>query len=102
MLSNSKFSWSLAGALQPTYTFDKQPLIISSNFKNYADGSAYVRNFNLNTNLETYFGYASGSYRWQIGPQIRYQLLPSLVDKYPNKEYLINYGLKIGVVKQLH
>jgi hypothetical protein len=99
--NNDKFSWGLAGALQPSYTFDKQPLIISSNFKNYADGSEYVRNLNLNANLESFFGYTIGSYRWQIGPQVRYQMLPSLVDKYPNREYLINYGLKIGVVKKL-
>ena len=102
ILNTGKFSWGLAGALQPTYTFDKQPFIISSNYKNYSDGSAYLRNLNLNTNLETYFGYTRGSYRWQIGPQVRYQVLSSLVDKYPNKEYLINYGLKVGVVKQLH
>jgi hypothetical protein len=56
---------------------------------------------NLNANLESFFGYTIGSYRWQIGPQVRYQMLPSLVDKYPNREYLINYGLKIGVVKKL-
>ena len=99
--TNNKLSWGLAGSLQPTYTFDKQPLIISSNYKNYTDGSAYVRNWNVNANLESYFGYTTGSYRWQLGPQVRYQLLPSLVDKYPNREYLINYGLKIGVVKQL-
>jgi hypothetical protein len=99
--NNNKLSWGLAGSLQPTYTFDKQPLIMSSNYKNYTDGSAYVRNWNVNANLESYFGYTIGSYRWQFGPQVRYQLLPSLVDKYPNHEYLINYGLKIGVVKQL-
>ena len=55
----------------------------------------------INANAETFLGYTTGSYRWQIGPQIRYQMLPSLVDKYPNKEYLFNYGLKVGVVKQL-
>ncbi len=99
--NNNKLSWGLAGSLQPTYTFDKQPLIMSSNYKNYTDGSAYVRNWNVNANLESYFGYTTGSYRWQFGPQVRYQLLPSLVDKYPNREYLINYGLKIGVVKKL-
>jgi len=55
----------------------------------------------LNANLESYFGYTIGTYRWQIGPQVRYQILPSLVDKYPNKEYLFNYGLKVGVVKKL-
>ena len=99
--TNNKLSWGLAGSLQPTYTFDKQPLIISSNYKNYTDGSVYVRNWNINANLESYFGYTTGSYRWQLGPQVRYQLLSSLVDKYPNHEYLINYGLKIGVVKEL-
>lgn len=101
ILNSGRFSWGVGASVQPTYTFDKQPLIISSNFKNYADGSAYVRNWNVNANAETFFGYTTGSYRWQIGPQFRYQMLPSLVDKYPNREYLLNYGLKIGVVKQL-
>jgi len=101
ILNNRRFSWGLATSVQPTYTFDKQPLIMSSNYKNYADGSAYVRNWNINTSAETFLGYTTGSYRWQVGPQIRYQILPSLVNKYPNKEYLFNYGLKFGVVKQL-
>jgi hypothetical protein len=98
---SKKLNWGIAGSIQPTYTFDKQPLIITSNYKNYADGSVYVRNWNLNANVETYIGYTKGSYRWQIGPQLRYQMLPSLVDKYPNKEYLVNYGIKVGVVKKL-
>jgi hypothetical protein len=101
ILRRGNISWGLGASVQPTYTFDKQPLIISSNYKNYTDGSAYVRNWNINANAETFLGYTTGSYRWQIGPQVRYQMLPSLVDKYPNKEYLFNYGLKVGVVKQL-
>ncbi len=101
VLGNGRLSWGVGASVQPTYTFDKQPLIISSNYKNYTDGSAYVRNWNVNANAETFLGYTSGSYRWQLGPQLRYQMLPSLVDKYPNREYLFNYGLKIGVVKQL-
>ncbi len=101
ILGGGKLSWGIGASIQPTYTFDKQPLIISSNFKNYADGSAYVRNWNVNASAETFLGYTTGKYQWQIGPQLRYQLLPSLVDKYPNREYLINYGLRIGMVKQL-
>ena len=101
VLRRGNISWGLGASVQPTYTFDKQPLIISSNYKNYTDGSAYVRNWNINANAETFLGYTTGSYRWQIGPQVRYQMLPSLVDKYPNKEYLFNYGLKVGFVKQL-
>jgi len=101
ILNRGNFSWGVGASVQPTYTFDKQPLIISYNYKNYTDGSEYVRNWNVNANAETFFGYSTGTYRWQIGPQLRYQMLPSLVDKYPNKEYLFNYGLKLGVVKQL-
>lgn len=101
ILSGGKLSWGVGASIQPTYTFDKQPLIISSNFKNYADGSAYVRNWNVNANATTFLGYTTGKYQWQIGPQLRYQLLPSLVNKYPNREYLFNYGLRIGMVKQL-
>jgi hypothetical protein len=101
ILNRGRLSWGLGASAQPTYTFDKQPLIISSNYKNYADGSAYVRNWNVNANVETFLGYSMGTYRWQIGPQLRYQMLPSLVDKYPNKEYLFNYGLKVGIVKKL-
>ncbi|MEP6514336.1 MAG: hypothetical protein ABJA79_10725 [Parafilimonas sp.] len=55
----------------------------------------------MNSNLETYFGYTRGGYWWQIGPQFRYQLLPSLTNKYPIKKYLLNYGLKAGVAKSL-
>ncbi|MEP6466452.1 MAG: hypothetical protein ABJB05_09100 [Parafilimonas sp.] len=101
VLGAGRLSLGVGTSIQPTYTFDKQPLIISSNYKNYADGSAYVRNWNINASAETFLGYKTGSYRWQIGPELRYQLLPSLVDKYPNREYLFNYGLKFGVVKQL-
>lgn len=101
LLGGGRLSWGVGASVQPTYTFDKQPLIISSNYKNYADGSAYVRNWNVNANAETFLGYTTGSYRWQVGPELRYQMLPSLINKYPNREYLFNYGLKIGVVKQL-
>ena len=72
---NKKLSWGIAASVQPTYTFDKEPFIITSNYKNYADGSQLLRNWNLNTNLETYIGYNTKSYRLQVGPQIRYHLI---------------------------
>lgn len=95
------FTLGIAGSIQPTYTFDKLPLIISSNYKNYADGSRFIRNWNFNTAFETYLSYTSGSYRWQVGPQFRYQWLPSLQNQYPTKENLFNAGLKLGVIKYL-
>jgi len=98
---NKKFAWGIAASVQPTYTFDKEPFVITSNFKNYADGSQLMRNWNINANLETYLGYNTGKYRWQIGPQIRYQVIPTMANSYPIKEYLVDYGLKIGLVRSL-
>jgi hypothetical protein len=98
---NNKFAWGIAASIQPTYTFDKEPFIITSNFKNYADGSRLMRNWNINTSFETYFGYNTGKYRWQIGPQVRYQLLPTMNNTYPIREYLLDYGIKVGLVRSL-
>jgi len=98
---NEKFAWGIAASIQPTYTFDKEPFIITSNFKNYADGSQLMRNWNLNTSFETYLGYNTGKYRWQIGPQIRYQLLPTMTNSYPIREYLVDYGIKVGLTRSL-
>jgi len=98
---NEKFAWGIATSIQPTYTFDKEPFIITSNFKNYADGSQLMRNWNLNTSFETYLGYNTGKYRWQIGPQIRYQLMPTMTNSYPIREYLVDYGIKIGLTRSL-
>jgi hypothetical protein len=98
---NEKFAWGIATSIQPTYTFDKEPFIITSNFKNYADGSQLMRNWNLNASFETYLGYNTGRYRWQIGPQVRYQLLPTMTNSYPIREYLVDYGIKIGLTRSL-
>jgi len=98
---NKKFAWGFAASIQPTYTFDKEPFIISANFKNYTDGSKLMRNWNLNTSFETYLGYNTGQYRWQIGPQVRYQLLPTMNNSYPIREYLLDYGIKIGLIRSL-
>ena len=101
VVSLKKMSLSIAGSLQPTYTFDKQPFIITTDFKSYADGSSLMRNWNLNTSIEAYFSYKSGNYTWQIGPQFRYQQLPTFEYNYPVREHLLDYGLKIGFTRTI-
>jgi hypothetical protein len=101
VVSLNKFSVGLAGFVQPTYTFDRQPFIITTNLKNYIDGSSLIRRWNINTSAEAYIAYKIGDYTWQIGPQFRYQQLPSLTAQYPIKEYLLDYGFKIGVTKSI-
>lgn len=96
---HGKLSWNVAASVQPTYTFDKEPFVVSTNFKDYADGSKLMRNWNVNGNVETYLSYKMGSVKWQVGPQFRYQFMPTMSQNYPIKEYLLNYGLKIGFTK---
>lgn len=98
---NKKFAWGIAAAIQPTYTFDKEPFIITSNYKNYADGSQLMRNWNINVNIETYLGYNTGKYRWQIGPQLRYQFMPTMANSFPIREYPVDLGIKLGLIRSL-
>ncbi len=99
--ANKRLSWGIAAFVQPTYSFKKDPFILSSDFKNYTSGSSLMRNWNINTSVETYISYQTGDLRWQIGPQFRYQQLPTFKNKYPIKEYLLDYGIKIGVTKTI-
>ena len=101
VLSARRLEWHIGAAIQPTYTFDKAPFIITSDYKNYTDGSSLMRNWNFNTNFETYLSYKFGGIKWQFGPQFRYQQLPTLSNKYSIKEYLLDYGFKIGFSKTI-
>jgi len=98
---NKKFAWGIAASIQPTYTFDKEPFIITSNYKNYADGSQLMRNWNINANFETYLGYNTGKYRWQIGPQFRYQIMSTMGNSFPIREYPYDLGIKLGLTRSL-
>ena len=101
VMSFKKLSVGIAGSVQPTYTFDKQPFVITSDFKNYVNGSSLMRNWNINTSVETFIAYSIGGYTFQVGPQFRYQQLPTFNSQYPVREHLLDYGLKIGVSKAI-
>ncbi len=100
-ISLKKITMGIEASVQPTYTFDKQPFIITSDFKSYEDGASLMRKWNINTAFETYFAYKTGSFTWQAGPQFRYQQLPAFSNQYPIREHLLDYGLKIGVTKSI-
>ena len=94
-----KFSVGLATSLAPSYTFSKAPFIVASDKS--VNGLNLMRNWNINSTLETYFAYTTGKFKWQIGPQVRYQFLSTLNGNYPVNEHLIDYGIKIGVTRSL-
>ena len=98
---NGRLTVNAAAALQPTYTFDKEPFVLTTNYKSYTDGASIMRNWNLNSNVEAYISYKIGPFRWQLGPQFRYQHFSTYSKLYPIREHLIDYGVKLGFTKSL-
>jgi hypothetical protein len=92
-----KTRFGVATTIQPTYVLGDRAYLISTDYKNYSQVPWLMRRWNVNTSLETFVSYTTGTLRWQVGPQVRYQLLSSFVEKYPVKENLFDYGLKIGI-----
>ncbi|MET0465611.1 MAG: hypothetical protein ABW007_20790 [Chitinophagaceae bacterium] len=97
VLGNKKTSLGVAGTIQPTYVISNGAYLLSTDYKNYAKVPWLTRNFNMNTGFEAFVNYTRGNTQWQIGPQVRYQLLSSFENKYPVKENLFDFGVKIGV-----
>lgn len=98
LFGNKKTSFGVAGTLQPTYILREKAFLISTDYKNYAKVPGLIRDWNINTSFETFINFTSRSKtKWQIGPQVRYQVLSSFNKKYPVRENLFDYGLKIGV-----
>ena len=97
LFGNAKTNFGIAGTLQPTYILSDKAYLISTDYKNYAEFPRLIRHVNLNTSFETFVNYTSGKTNWQIGPQVRYQVLSSFQNKYPVKENLFDFGVKVGV-----
>lgn len=97
LFGNKHTSVGIAGTIQPTYVVRDRAYLISTDYKNYAKVPWLVRRVNMSTGFEAFVNYGKGKTRWQVGPQVRYQLLSSFHNKYPVKEYLFDFGLKLGI-----
>jgi hypothetical protein len=97
LAGNENTRFGIASTIQPTYILSDRVYILSTDYKSYAEVPWLIRRWNLNTAFATYVGYSTGKLAWQVGPQVRYQLLSSFVGKYPVKENLFDFGLRIGV-----
>lgn len=95
-----KFGIHTQATIQPTYNMNKNVYLLSTDYANYTAGNDYVRKWNMNTSVGIQFSYQKGNTIWQLGPQIRYQTLPTYNNPYPIKENLIDYGFRIGWSKQ--
>ena len=75
--------------------------IRDSDYTNYTKEPSLFRKWNANSAVEAFISYQLGKFRWQIGPQFRYQLFSTYTDKYPLKENLTEYGIKVGITKTI-
>jgi hypothetical protein len=100
IVGDDKVQFGVAGTFQPLYVLSDKAYLLTTDYKNYTEGSqapGLIRRWNVNTALETYVSYSTGKLKWQVGPQMRYQILSSFVKKYPIKEHLFDFGLKVGI-----
>jgi hypothetical protein len=96
---SNKVEFYMSAASQFTYQIASSSYLLSSDFKNYMKQPDLNRKFNMNAAIEAFASFEAGGITWQAGPQIRYQLLPGATSAYRIHEHLIDYGFKIGVVK---
>lgn len=99
IMGSNKLYFSIASTVQPTYVLNSSAYLISTNLKNYAKAPNLNRRWNINTGLEANININKGSYKWSVGPQLRYQLLHSFTNKYPIKENLYDIGIRMGIMK---
>lgn len=94
---NKKTQFGISSSLQPTYLLGKQAYLLSADYKNYVKVPDLIRRWNANVDFETFVAYSTGKIKWQVGPQVRYQIFSSFVDSYPVRENLFDFGLKLGM-----
>jgi hypothetical protein len=101
VFGNDRVQFKVASTIQPTYLLNKNTYLITTDYKNYTKEPSLVRRWNVNAGAEAFVSYTRGNVKWQVGPQFRYQLLSSYENVYPIKEYLMEYGIKIGITKTI-
>lgn len=92
---------NMEASVQPTFNLNKSVYLLSTDYRHYAEGNDLVRKWNINTSVGLNLSYKAGKTSWQIGPQVRYQHLPTYSNKYPIKEYLMDYGMRIGLTRAI-
>jgi hypothetical protein len=102
VIGGKRLQLRVAGTIQPTYLLNRNSYLITTDYQSYTHEPSLVRRWNVNTSAEAFLSYNTGTgITWQVGPQFRYQLLSSYSSRYPIRENLMEYGVKIGVSKTL-
>jgi hypothetical protein len=100
LIKGKNIGLNAEASVQPTLSINNSTFLLSTDYKNYTDGNSFIRKWNVNSSIGINFSYKSGANIWHIGPQIRYQHLPTYTNQYPIKENLMDYGIRLGITRQ--
>lgn len=99
---NAKLKWYVGSSLQPTYVLSGSAYVLSADSKNYIAEKSLLRSWNLNSSIETFLSLKpSSGVTFNLGPQLRYQILSTYKKDYNYSEKLYNLGVKIGLTTHL-
>ena len=97
LAGDEQLEWYAGATLQPTMLLSDRFLQLQSTDSKEVY-TAEMRKWNLNSTIETYLNYnLNKKTHLRFGPQIRYQMLPSIYSNAPNAERLYYVGLKFGI-----
>jgi hypothetical protein len=96
-----KLQLHLGATLQPSYLLNTDAYVLSDDYSSYTKDAQAFRRWNLIAGAEAYISYAIGKIRWEIGPQVRYQIFSTYKNSYPLQENMLNYGIRFGISKSI-
>jgi len=96
-----KLQLHLGATIQPSYLLNTDSYVLSEDYSSYAKDAPVFRRWNLNAGAEAFISYGVGKIRWEIGPQVRYQIFSTYKTSYPIHENMLNYGIRIGFSKTI-
>ena len=99
VVGDGKLQLHLGATIQPSYLLNTDAYVLSDDYNSYSKDALAFRRWNINLGAEAFVSYGTGKFRWELGPQVRYQLLSTYKNSYSLKENMLNYGIRIGISK---
>ena len=94
---NDKIQLNAAATLAPSLLIKGNAFVLSSDGNSYVNDPTLLRKWNMSSNFGLSLSFKSNKFRWQIGPDLRYQWLSTYIKGYPIQEHLIDYGIRIAI-----
>ena len=99
MMEGKKWGLTVETSVQPTLSIKANTWLVSSDYKHYTEGNDLLRRWNINSTAGLQLTYNGKTAILGVGPQIRYQHMPTYSNQYPIRENLIDYGIRMSITR---